>query len=172
MVNGFEASAEVLDEVATLATGTDVFEEVDTSPANALGTRLGIAPFAWLEVGTSFATGWNVDGKSEMNLVGVDLQFALAGFELKGEYIAHSVNRSIAEETNRGFYAQATYNILDRAFVTTRYGSFEPEGSETIGRGSIGAGYQINDGLGVRVETNINEDSDENQTIMQIVAGF
>lgn len=172
MVNGFEASVEVIDEAATLATGIETMEEVETTPANAIGTRLGIAPFSWLEVGTSLATGWNVSGQSEMALVGMDLQFAMAGFELKGEYIAHSVNRTIAEENNRGYYAQATYNILDRAFVTTRYGSVKPEGSEWIGQISIGAGYNIADALGLRIETVINESSDNNQTILQMVAGF
>lgn len=172
IVNGFEASADVLDEVETLATGTDVYEEIDTSPANALGTRLGIAPFGWLEVGTSFATGWNAAGKSEMALVGADLQFSMFNIELKGEFIAHSVNRSIAEENNRGYYAQATYNILDRAFVTTRYGSFKPEGADWIGRSSIGAGYAITDGVELRVETVLDENTEVNQTILQLVAGF
>jgi len=172
MVNGFESSAEVLDEVLSLAAGEDVYEEIDTSPANAIGTRLGIAPFAWLELGTSFATGWNASGESEMTLVGSDLQVSMFNFELKGEYIAHSVNRSIAEENNRGYYAQATYNILDRAFVTTRYGSFKPEGADWLGRSSIGAGYAINDAVGVRVETVLNEDNNNNQTIFQMVAAF
>jgi len=172
MVNGFEASAEVLDEVETLATGTDVYEEVDTSPAIAIGTRLGVAPFSWFEIGSSFATGWNASNKSEMILVGADLQFSISNFELKGEFIAHSVNRSLTEENNRGYYAQTTYNISERAFVTTRYGSFKPEGVEWIGRSSIGVGYAINDAVGVRVETVLNESSDENQTILQMVAGF
>jgi hypothetical protein len=172
MVNGFEASAEVLDEVQTLATGVDVYEEVDTSPANAIGTRLGIAPFSWLEVGTSFATGWNASGRSEMTLVGTDLQFSMFNFDLKGEYIAHSLNRSIAEENNRGYYTQLTYNILDRAFVATRYGSFKPEGADWVGQTSIGAGYVITDGVELRMETVIDEAPDANQTIFQLAAGF
>ena len=162
----------MIDEAATLATGTEVLEEIDTSPANALGTRLGIAPFAWFEIGTSFATGWNAAGKNEMSLLGMDLQFALAGFELKGEYIAHAVNRSIAEENNRGYYAHLTYEFTHRAYVTGRYGSFKAEYHEWHGEGSIGAGYSINDGLQLRWESVINETSSDNTNILQLVAGF
>jgi hypothetical protein len=172
MVNGFESSVEVLDEIESLALGEDVYEEVDTSPANAIGTRLGIAPMGWLELGTSFAAGWNASGESEMALAGADLQMSLFNFDLKGEYIAHSINRSIAEENNRGYYAQMTYSFLGRAFVTTRYGGFKPEGADWHDRSSLGAGYAINDGLELRFEQVFDENSDDNQTILQMVAGF
>jgi hypothetical protein len=171
-VNGFESSTEVLDEVASLAAGVDVFEEIDTSPANAFGTRIGIAPFSALEFGSSFAAGWNASGHSEMTLVGADLQFSMFNLELKGEFIYHSLNRSIAEENNRGYYIQSLYQLFDRVFVVGRYGSFKPDGADWIGQMSGGAGYALTDGLELRFESLINENSDNNQNLLQIVAGF
>ncbi len=172
LVNGFESSFEIIDDAQALSLGVQVGEEIDTSPSNAIGGRLGVAPFEWIEVGTSFSTGWNADGKSEMSLLGADLQLAVNNFEFKGEYISHSVNRSLTEEKNKGYYAHLTYNILDRAFVTSRYGSFKADGAEWVGQASIGAGYSITEGLSLRLESIINETSDDNHTIFQMVAGF
>jgi hypothetical protein len=171
-VNGFESSVEVLDEVQTLATGEDVYEEVDTSPANAIGTRLGITPLGWMGFGGSFAAGWNASGKSEMSLVGLDLQLNMFNLELKGEFIAHSLNRTIAEENNRGYYVQGLYHVLDRAFVVGRYGSFKPDQQNWHGQGSIGFGYALTDGVELRWESLISETSEDNQNIVQLVAGF
>lgn len=171
-VNGFESSAEVLDEVESLALGEEVFEEVDTTPAFAIGTRLGFTPLSFLEIGTSYSTGWNADNKSEMMLWGTDLQFNMFDFELKGSYILHSVNRSIAEENNRGYYMTGTYSFLDRFFVTSRYGSFKAEGMDWHGQYSFGAGYALIEGVELRMQTLIDEDSDNNTTMFQLVAGF
>ena len=172
VVNGFESSAEILDEVATLALGEDVYEEIDTSPANAFGTRLGGTPIDGLEFGTSFASGLNHSGESEMLLWGADMQWSMFNFEVKGEWIYHSLNRSLAESNNRGWYLQGAYDILGRAFVVSRYGSFKPDGEEWIGELSVGAGYRIYDGLELRWESLINEDSDANQNIIQAVVSF
>lgn len=171
-INGFEASAEVLDEVETLSTGIDTYETIDTSPANAFGTRLGIAPFSGLEFGSSFATGYNESGKSEMLLWGADFQYSISALELKGEFIYHSLNRSIAEENNRGYYVQTSYDILEQVFVTARYGSFKPDGAQWYGQFSLGAGYTLSGDVGLRFETLISENSSDNLNIMQLVAGF
>ncbi|MEE9443925.1 MAG: hypothetical protein V3V99_14770 [candidate division Zixibacteria bacterium] len=171
-VNGFESSTEVLDEIESLALGEDVYEEVDTSPAFAFGSRLGITPLSFLEIGGSFSTGWNADNDNEMMLVGTDLQFSMANFELKGEYIVHSLNKSIAEENNRGYYLQGTYGFLDRAFVLSRYGSFKPEGADWHGQYSFGAGYALIEGVELRFQTLIDKDSDNNTNMFQLVAGF
>jgi hypothetical protein len=170
-VNGFESSAEVLDEVASLAAGEDVFEEIDTSPSNAIGARLGITPMADLEVGVSFANGWNMSNRPEMSLLGADLQYSVFNFDFKGEYISHTVNRSIAKETNNGYYFQSTYNF-SRAFLVARYGSFQADGEDWINQGTFGAGYVIVDGVEARFETLFNSHSDENVNTLQMVASF
>jgi len=171
-VNGFESSLEVLDEAQTLATGEEVYEEINTSPADAFGTRLGITPFSWLEIGSSLAAGWNSSGRDEMILVGADIQLALNNLEIKGEYISHSLNRTIAEENNRGWYAQATYSVFSNAFVTTRYGSFKSEQQDWYGQGSVGLGYALADGVELRWESSIHENGEDNQNFVQLVAGF
>ena len=170
-VNGFESSTEVLDEVASLALGEDVFEEIDTSPANAVGARLGITPVAGLEIGGSFANGWNLSGRPEMSLVGADLQYSVFNFGFKGEYIAHTVNRSIAKETNSGWYFQSTYNFSS-AFLAARYGSFQPDEGNSVGQFTFGAGYSVVEAVELRFETLVNSHSDDNMNTLQMVASF
>ena len=170
-VNGFESSAEVLDEVASLALGEDVFEEIDTSPANAVGTRVGITPVADLEIGVSFANGWNLSGRPEMSLVGADLQYSVFNFDFRGEYVSHTVNLSIAKETNNGWYFQSLYNF-SRAFLAARYGSFQPDEGESVGQFTFGAGYAVVEAVELRFETLVNSFSDENMNTLQIVASF
>lgn len=172
-VNGFEESAEVTKRIMNLVTGLeeDTVVDVNTTPAHAWGSRLGITPVGNLEIGTSFAIGINASSKTEMILVGTDVQYTLGPAYFKGEYISHSVNRSIAKETHQGYYLQGLYSF-NRAFVTSRYSSFKPEDANTVGQVSIGAGYALTDGVELRFETLINENSDNNQNLLQLVAGF
>lgn len=170
-VNGFESSAEVIDEAQSLTLGYEVTEEVNTTPAAAFGGRLGIAPVGFLELGSSFAFGINESDHNEMFLVGADLQVSLASFEFKGEYISHSLNRSIAEETNRGYYLQGSYSF-GPAFVVSRYGSFRPQDNQWVGRMSIGGGYALTEGAELRLENIVAENNENNQTIFQLVASF
>jgi FtsZ-binding cell division protein ZapB len=172
-VNGFEATAEVTEIVLNLETDEEeeLTEEINTTPAYAMGGRLGFTYIPGLELGTSFAFGINESGKSEMNLWGADLTFEYETFELKGEFIYHSSNRSIAEENSRGYYTQASYGF--NAFTLTgRYGSFKPEGEDWTGGLSLGAGYAITEGVEIRFETTFNNDSDNNLNLLQFVAGF
>jgi len=170
-VNGFESSAEVLDEVATLATGVDTYEEVDTSPAQAFGARIGFTPINHLEFGGSFATGINADSKNEMILAGADLQYGFSNFEIKGEYIYHSLNRSVAKENNSGYYLQGLYDF-GTVYAISRYGSFKPYESDWVGEFSIGVGYEVTHGVELRWESLVNEHSDHNANMIQLVAGF
>jgi hypothetical protein len=193
LVNGFQSSAEVLDDLTASEPDT-----VDTSPANAFGTRLGITPLPALDLqlGSSWALGLNHSGDIEMWLGGADFQLAAARFEFRGEYIYHSLNRSIEPASNSGYYFQGLYKLHDRAFLIGRYGSFKTEGEEWtaqvsssipgrmpyqflagdgaqwVGQLSLGAGYKLADGVELRLETVINEDAGENQEILQVVACF
>lgn len=170
-VNGFEASAEVIDQVATLATGIDVYEDVNTTPANAFGTRVGFKLLSQLEIGSSFAVGLNKSDKSEMSLWGADMQLNFDFISFKGEYINHSLNRSVAKEDNKGYYFQ-TIGTINNFFITGRYGSFKPDGADWIGQFSIGGGYAIAENVEIRLESLFNENSDLNQTVFQMVTGF
>ena len=106
-----------------------------------------------------------------MMLVGADLQLSVQNIDIKGEYISHSLNRSLAEETNQGYYFQATYNF-ERTFLVGRYGAIEPEGMDWYKRYTLGAGYGVTDGVELRFESTINDNSGDNTNILQLVAGF
>jgi len=122
-VNGIESSYEVSEANHALTPDLLIGDEVITTPANTFGTRIGLTPVPDLEVGGSIAFGINQSNKSEMLMFGGDLQYAIADFSFKGEYIQRSSNRTIEEEKNKGYYFQALYNI-NQIFLTGRYGAF------------------------------------------------
>jgi len=171
-VNGFESSYEVSDQAHSLSLGLAIGEEINTTPANAFGGRLALTPIENLEIGGSAAMGLNKSDKNEMIITGGDLQYSISDFDFKGEYIQHSLNRSIEEEKNQGYYFQSTFN-LNQVFLVGRYGAFKPDG-ETIwtDRTSIGAGYIITDGVELRFESTIYKNSNNNTNILQLAAGF
>lgn len=171
-VNGFESSCMVSDAAQSLSLGVDVGDEVNTTPANAFGGRVGITPVPNFEFGGSFAVGINESNENEMAMYGGDVQWSMNQFDFKGEYIAHSLNRSIEQEDNAGYYFQGIYNF-DRTFLVGRYDSFQPDGADWCNRYSVGAGYSVVENIEVRFETQIdNENSDNNQNYLQLVAGF
>ena len=170
-VNGFESSAEVIDEVATLSAGYNVYEEIDNTPAYSIGSRIGFNLINNLEVGTSYSMGMNVSDEREMYLAGADLKYTVSGFEFKGEYIYHSLNRSLAQENNEGYYAQASYN-KDRWTVTSRYGSFKPYQLDWYNQVSVGAGYVIGEGIEARFESAMFDNSADNTQYLQMVVAF
>jgi len=170
-VNGFDASFEVVNEAQSQALGVDIGDEIDTSPANTFGARLGLTPVADFELGGSVAFGLNDTDEDEMILIGGDVRYQLTNLSLKGEYIYHSFNRSIADEENEGYYIQALYG-MDPVFWVGRYGAIQPDGEDWTNRFTLGIGYTVTETVELRFETIINEDSDENTNILQLVAGF
>lgn len=193
VVNGFQSSAEVLDDLTASEPDT-----VDTSPANAFGTRFGITPIPSLDLqlGSSWALGLNQSGYIEMWLGGADFRLSTAHVELRGEYIYHSLNRSIQPASNKGFYIQGLYKLSGRAFLVSRYGSFKTGGTrwtaqvssgipgrmpyeafagngpQWVGQLSLGAGYKLTEGVQLRLESVLSENTGENQEILQVVASF
>jgi hypothetical protein len=101
----------------------------------------------------------------------VDLNFTWSKFDIRSEYLFHSINRSILREDNNGFYVQPTFT-LGRAFLTARYDLFKAESQDQLTRTSIGCGYTVTDGVELRLETIVADNSRQNGTIMQVVAGF
>jgi hypothetical protein len=166
-VNGFTPSDEVIDVVeATLSLSV-----VDPTPANAFGGRLGVAPVENLEIGGSFSMGINESNENEMLMFGGDLQWAYDKFQVKGEYITHSLNRSVEEVKNQGYYAQALYNF-GQVFLVGRYGSFQFDSADWTNRISAGIGFVVTEGVELRWESTIWKDSDNNTNLLQLVAGF
>jgi hypothetical protein len=169
VVNGFTPSADVMQRVVDLA--TELGTEIDVTPSSAVGTRLGITPIPNLEVGGSFAVGFNKSDQDEMLMAGADISFAWSKFDIRSEYLLHSINRSILKEDNSGFYVQPTFT-LGRMFLTARYDLFKGESQDQLTRTSIGCGYTVTDGVELRLETVVADNSRQNGTIMQVVAGF
>lgn len=170
-VNGFESSYEISDQAHSLSLGLAIGETVNTTPANAFGGRLGVLPLENLEIGASGAVGLNKSDNSEMILLGGDVQYSIADFALKGEYVHHSLNRSIDEEKNQGYYIQTMYSF-DQLFVVGRYGAFEPDNSNWHDRWTAGIGYVITEGVEMRFESTINKNSANNTNILQLAAAF
>ena len=168
-VNGFEPSAEVMQDAIDLTTGLG--DTLDVSPSNAVGTRLGLKPIPNLELGGSFAIGFNKSDRDEMLIAGADLNFTWSGFDVQSEYIFHSINRTILRQDNKGFYIQPTYTF-GRTFATMRYDSFRAEGHDRASRLTIGGGYTLTAGVELRLESVFADDSWNNETIMQVFAGF
>lgn len=172
-VNGFESSYEIIDAAQALTLGLSVGDEINTTPANAFGGRLGFTPIENVELGGSFSMGINESNEDEMMLFGGDIQLAYQDFKLKGEYIGHSLNRSLAQEDNKGYYVQGLYNFKEQNFfLVSRYGSFQPEGADWVWRYTGGIGYIVTDGVEIRFETTLHENSDNNTNLLQFVAGF
>lgn len=170
-VNGFASSAEVIDRAQTLATGIDTYVDVDTSPRQAAGARLGVLVHDGLEIGGSAASGLNAVGTSEMLLAGLDLQLQRGPLALTGEFIYHSLNRTVAREDNRGLYVQAVYS-LPRLWVAGRFGSVQPEQGSWYDVTTVGLGYRGLEGLQVRLETRFEADARRNSSTLQVVVSI
>jgi hypothetical protein len=171
-VNGIESSVEIHDLSLATELGLSVGDEVDNTPLDAVGFRLGVSPISLFEIGTSFASGWNDDHRTEMTIWGLDGQLDVANFVLKTEFIVNQKNKSISRETDKGFYAQALYSF-GKPFATARYGGTSFEGvndwAETV---TLGAGYALVDGAEVRVEYLINDGDVSDNLALQWVVGF
>jgi hypothetical protein len=169
VVNGFTPSADVTQRIEQLA--TDLGKEIDVTPSSAVGTRLGIVLFPNFELGGSCAVGFNKSNQDEMLMTGADLSFTWSKFDVRSEYIFHSIDRSVLKENNSGFYVQPTCTI-GRVFLTARYDLFKAETQNQLTRTSIGCGYTVTEGVELRLETVLAKSNFENGTIMQVVAGF
>ncbi|MBI5265957.1 MAG: hypothetical protein HY851_01880 [candidate division Zixibacteria bacterium] len=168
-VNGFTPSDSVMQDAISLVTGLG--DTIDPTPTNAFGGRLGLTPVEGLELGGSMAAGYNQSDEIEMVMYGGDIHFTRSIFDLRGEYILHSINRSILRQDNKGYYVQPMLTI-GRVFATCRYDAFKVEGHGEATQTSVGGGYMLASGLELRLESIFADNSDNNQTIMQLFASF
>lgn len=147
-------------------------EELATHNDLAIGGRLGIAPHETVEVGGSVASISGQDGSHDMLLTGVDIQLAIASFELKGEYIAHKFESSDSNDfTNDGYYVQGLYGIGEW-YLVGRYGEFRPDQqSADFARMSAGIGHTFNDIVELRLEYQANKATDD-AAVFQVAVGF
>ena len=155
--------------------GTDgSYAPVDVPMEWALGGRLGVKPVTWMELGGSYAGFLDADQALDMAMVGIDLRVHYQGLAAKGEFIAHRTGRAGQDEaTHAGFYCQGLYD-RGRWFAVGRYGKFSPEGGEAedLSRLSVGAGWVISEGCESRVEYQVNEGTENDVALLQLVVGF
>ena len=171
-VNGFESSFEITDLSLATDLGLSIGDEIDDTPLDAFGFRLGLTPISFLEVGGSFAVGWNDEHKNEMSLFGFDGQFVWADLVVKSEYIVHQKHKSLAPKTDKGFYAQALYSF-GKPFATFRYGGTRFDGITNWAESyTVGAGYVLAEGAEVRAEYLINDEGIPDNLTLQIAVGF
>ena len=147
-------------------------EELTTQNDLAIGGRLGLVPHESIEVGGSIAKISGLDQTYDMLLTSVDLQLAVANFEIKGEYISHNFDsKEEGEFTNDGYYVQGLYGINDW-YLVGRYGEFRPDQkSADIARMSAGVGHIINDMIELRLEYQANKEI-KDTAIFQVAFGF
>jgi len=147
-------------------------EELATHNDLAIGGRLGIAPHETVEVGGSVASISGQDGSHDMLLAGADMQFSVASFKIKGEYIAHRFeSKENSDFTNDGYYVQGLYGIGDW-YLVGRYGEFRPDQqSADIARMSAGIGHTFNDIVELRLEYQANKATDD-AAVFQVAVGF
>lgn len=147
-------------------------DELCTENDLAVGGRLGLTPHESAEIGGSVASVAGRNGTADMLLAGADIQFSIANFELKGEYIAHRFDSHEGTHlTNDGYYLQGVYGIGDW-YLVGRYGEFRPnQRSADIARMSAGIGRSINDIIELRLEYQANEAA-KDAAVFQVAFGF
>lgn len=110
--------------------------ELSYHPKQALGGRVGLRPWEWIELGSSGA--WTITDTGRQDVYGADLRLKFPAFELKNEYLAR---RDPGNTTlQHGFYTQAL-GRWGPAFVLGRYESLL-EGSGTTER-TLGVGLGV-----------------------------
>lgn len=171
-VNGYESSFEITDLATATALSLSIGDEVDDTPLDVFGFRLGVSPTSLFEVGGSFAMGWNDEHKSEMSLFGIDGQLEWNNLIVKSEYIVHQKHKTLVPEDDKGFYAQALYSF-GKPFATLRYGGTRFDGVSNWAESyTVGAGYVLAEGAEVRAEYLINDEGIPDNLSLQIAVGF
>jgi len=173
-VNGFESMAETTWMKLNLETNLyeEQIDQINTTPDNAFGGRIGIKPLTHLEVGASYAWGINKSHKPEMTLKGLDCSFDDGIVNLKSEYIEHEKNRSISKETTKGYYIQGSYQF-GKPFAVLRLCSLKDD-QENVRHDqlSFGCGYSLSERAEVRCEYSVNSGAVEDVLNFQLAVGF
>ncbi len=168
-VNGFEPAEEVMSEVQSLV--ASLGDTVAHPPASAFGGRLGMAPIKNVEIGGSVAAGYNDAGDNDMQMWGANVTAQLSVLEIKAEYIAHSINRTIARSDNSGLYVQPTVSIK-RMYATYRYDVFKADLYDRVTYHTFGVGYKVADPVEIRIETTLDTKGTAAESTAQLFVGF
>ncbi len=165
---------------AFLLNGNSCGRGVGTCPVDrpdvnrAFGSRLGYFPQEGWEVGFSSAFFTGPADLVTMSLYGGDLQGTIGPFHLKTEYVLQVADQnSPAEAENTGFYIQGLYD-LGAPYLLVRYDTldFECSCAPSATRWTLGGGYELQEGLELRLEHQAGEQGLPNVTWLQLVMEF
>lgn len=156
------------------------FENTPDADSNkAVGGRVGFLPIPNLEVGFSGQTGKSKE-QGRYNLIGADLWYSLAGFELRSEF-----SRAETDRGHWGYYVQGAYDLGENINETTGVmgvlGRMEPvvRWGETKGAGrnrqqvAFGLDYWLYPSVPLKFTYEINSGGvDNDRFILQVGYGF
>ena len=159
--------------------GREGLDEFDDDVAVAVrrggGGRLGVQPFAGVEIGASVAVLGGVDPDQSMTLFGADFQLSRGQWDVKAEYISHRINYTLdLAPVNDGYYVQAM-RAFGEWYGVARYDSFNPEENGLVKseRLCVGAGVAVFATAELRGEYQVaRSDNLDDTWVLQLAAGF
>ena len=183
-----------LDGVEAEGFGTDIDGE------KTYGGRLGVIPFAGLEVGFSAATGsatvtsiedgdsnlLSGEGVRDYDVIGADFSWQFQGLNLRGEYVETKVgaDNGFGTAASEGavwetWYAQGAYRFNQSKWeIVARYTDFDsPHSSQDQQQWALGVNYLITNNFIGKITYEFNDgisgsDADENRLLLQLAYGF
>jgi hypothetical protein len=189
----FEDGEYELDGVEAEGFGSDGDGE------KAYGGRIGILPFADLEIGFSAATGkatvtsvedgdsdlLSLEGARDYDVIGADFNWLLGSFQLRGEYVETKVG-SATEGTAAStgavwetWYTQGSYRVKNTKLeLVTRYTDFDsPHNSQDQSQWALGTNYLFTNNFIGKFSYEFNDGesgnlSDDDRFLLQMAYGF
>ncbi|MBL4799437.1 MAG: hypothetical protein JKY50_18695 [Oleispira sp.] len=172
----------------------------DNDSEKVVGGRLGIIPFAGLELGFSAASGKATvtsieegdssllaeEGARDYNIVGSDFSWQLNAFNFRGEYVETKVgaDTSVGASASEGatwetWYTQGAYRISQSKWeLVTRYTDFDsPHDSKDQQQWAIGTNYLFSNSFIAKVSYEFNDGqtaslADQDMFQIQMAYGF
>lgn len=153
----------------------DVQQLWDNNSNKAIGGRLGYEMIPGLEIGGSYSRGaYDNDNRLSIDFLGADIQFKKWNLEVRGEYIASTVEQSSADGGDydrSGYYFQTSYqypvhlNYIKYVEGVFRFDSVDPNQDITDGneadRIAVGINYSPLEHLIFKIEYEVENEPGE-----------
>ena len=163
------------------------------------GGRIGILPFAGLEIGFSAATGkatvtsvedgdsdlLSLEGARDYDVKGADFNWLLGAFQLRGEYVETKVGSdNVGTAASAGavwetWYTQGSYKVKNTKWeLVTRYTDFDsPHNSQDQSQWALGTNYLFTNNFIGKLGYEFNDGqsgklSDDDRFLLQMAYGF
>ncbi len=202
--NGPELKAEMEEEDGEIEFELDGVEAegfgIDIDGEKTYGGRLGVIPFAGLELGFSAATGratvtsiedgdsslLSNEGARDYDVIGADFGWQFQGLNLRGEFVKTKVgaDNGFGTAASEGaewktWYTQGAYRFAQSKWeLVARYTDFDsPHSSQDQQQWALGVNYLITNNFIGKINYEFNDgisgsDVDENRLLLQMAYGF